>query len=269
LTHASLLWRSGRALRLAGDADGAVHMLEAATAAFAKAGAGMSLQGREAMLELARAQIAARDHSAAAATLDALERSLRADEVNVDLQRHAIAFLRARLALDGDNIERAEQQINAALALAPAPSGERGARYGTTALLAGAIALAQNTPTRAADRFIEALNAMAADPHSELAPPHQPLAPALRTLAQLGDAATARDYATRWHDLRTRYLGAQSAQVQEASELLRTLDEASGTAADAARATRLGEALAKYWDATFVNYDVTREQKPLSLDRDL
>jgi len=270
LTRASLLWRNGRGLRLAGDAAGAVAVLHAANAAFAKAGAGTTLNGRDATLELARAQIDSGDMQAAAAELAALEQSLNPAEVNIELQRHAISLLRAKMALAAGQLEAARAQIATALALAPAPSGERGARYGTTALLAGAIALAQAHTEEAADRFTEALQAMSADPHAELAPPHQPLAPALETLARLGDTVAANDYAARWLDLRERFFGADSVQARAAAELQqRLLADKLPTLDEPERVARLREAFAAYWQATFVNYDVTRDQKPLNLDRDL
>ena len=268
LTRASLLARSGRGLRLAGDPAAAIQALREANDVFAKAGAGATLSGRDATLELARAQIDNGDAPAAAAVLNSLEQSLNPAEVNVELQHHALALLRAQLALAAGQLDAADAQIAAALALAPAPSGEHGARYGTTALLAGAIACARGNTPAAADRFVEALQAMSADPHVELAPPHQPLAPALETLARLGDAESARDYAVRWAQLRQRYFGAESRPALEAAALQQRLATVPSTA-DPARAARLRDALAAYWAATFVNYDVTREQKPLTLDRDL
>jgi len=270
LTRASLLWRNGRGLRLTGDPTVAVKVLRAAADAFAKAHAAATLEGRAATLELAQALLESNDSTAAAATLDALERSLQPEEVNVELHQHTIALLRARIALAAGQLDEATRQITSALALAPAPSGEHGARYGTTALLAGTISLAQAASAQAGDRFAEALEAMAADPHVELAPPHQALAPAIETLARLGDLATAQNYAARWLDLRKRYFGADSAQVREASALSQRLVAIDApSAADATRAARLRDALGAYWDATFVNYDVTRDQKPLSLDREL
>jgi len=270
LTRASLLWRNGRGLRLAGDASAAVNVLRSANDAFVKAGASTTLEGREASLELARALIDVGDAGAAEQTLATLEHSLRTDEVNVELQQHGIAFLRARVALDAGNFDEAERQISAALKLAPAPSGERGARFGTTALLAGAIAAARGQRVVAADRFVEALRALSADPHVELAPPHQPLRPAIETLAALGDAASAREYGARWLETRKRYFGADSPQAREAATLQDHLaNVVASTETDATRADRLRDALAAYWLATFVNYDVTREQKPLTLDRDL
>jgi len=270
LTRASLLWRNGRGLRLSGDAAGAVAVLRTANEAFAKAGARATLNGRDAALELARAQIDDGDAPAAATTLDDLEESLKPDEVNIELQQHAIALLRARMALTAGQLDSAGAQIATALALAPAPSGERGARYGTTALLAGAIDFARGNTAAAADRFVEALQAMSADPHAGLAPPHQQLAPLLETLARLGDIVAANEYAARWFDLRKRFFGAESAQVRAAAALQqRLLGGDVPIAGDAARAVRLRDALAIYWRATFVDYDVTRDQKPLNLDRDL
>jgi hypothetical protein len=270
LTRASLLWRNGRGLRLAGDAAGAVKVLQSANAAFAKAGASGALEGRAAAIELARAQIDHGEPRAGMATLDVLERSLRPGEINLELQQHAIAFLRARIALEAGRLDEAEGQVAVALKLAPAPSGEHGARYGTTALLAGAIELARGDPAASADRCVEALQAISADPHAELAPPHQPLAPAIEALARLGETAAANDYAARWLDLRKRFFGAESAQAREAAALQQRLATvAAGGAPDTVRAGKLRDALAAYWNATFVNYDVTRDQKPLSLDRDL
>ena len=270
LTRASLLWRNGRGLRLAGDPAAAVAVLRTAADAFAKAGASATLDGHAAALELARAQFGSGDPQAAAQTLAQLEQALRPDEVNIELQRHAIAFLRAQTAFAAGELEEAQRQVAAALALAPAPSGERGARYGTTALLAGAIASARNDTAAATDRFVEALQAMTADPHAELAPPHQDLAAAIWTLGQLGDSDAAKDYSARWLDLRMRFFGAESAQARAAAALQDRLRNTGRQAiGDTDGAARLRDAFAAYWHATFVNYDVTRDQKPLNLDRDL
>lgn len=269
LTRASLLWRHGRGLRLAGDDVAAVKVLRAANEAYVKADASTSLDGREATLELSRAQIGSGDAASAAVTLDALEGTLRDDEVNVDLRRHAIAQLRANMALTAGRLDEAEKHIVIALKLAPAPSGEHGARYGVTSLLAGTIRLAQGEMAAAGDAFADAFEAMTADPRAEFAPPHQPLAPAVETLARLGDAQSAGDYATRWHELRAKYFGAESAQARKADELRLRLGLLTPSAADPARALRLRKALAAYWQANFEKYDIYADIRSLSLDRDL
>jgi hypothetical protein len=102
-----------------------------------------------------------------------------------------------------------------------------------------------------------------------LAPPHQPLAPAIETLARLGQVDAALAYAARWHEGRQRYFGVESSQVRQAAELRERIARGVEPVTDAARGQRLRAAIAAYWKATFVNYDVTREQQPVSLDRDL